>query len=320
MKTINKIILLAFAIISFSCEDVLEDDITNDIIQIVSPVEGEIVSSNVVNFQWNRLKGADKYRLQVFNANQAVVLDSLVENKLNLAYTLPTGIYKWRVRGENFAYQSTYSLPASFSTAVSNVLTNQQVLLSIPNENSYTNSTSLTLQWLPIITASSYDIEVVTSGGNLVLPTTNVTTTSVILNSTNLAQEANYIWKVKAKNSTTNTETPFATRSFSVDRTNPNQPQNNLPANNSLTLPVNQAITFTWTTIADTGIVQSPISYTIEFSNTNTFSSIIRTVNTTTTSSTQTFATIGDYYWRIKATDTAGNNSTFNTPFMFKQI
>lgn len=320
MKTINKIIVLAFAILAFSCQDILEDDITNDIIQIISPIEGEIITLNVVNFQWNKLTGADKYRIQIFNSNQTIVLDSLVENKFNLAYILPTGSYKWRLRGENFAYQSTYSFPASFSTAISNILTNQQVLLSIPSDNSYTKSTSLTLQWLPISSATSYDIEVITSGGNIILPTTNLTTTSVILNSTNLAQETNYIWKVKAKNNTTNTETSFATRNFSIDRTNPNQPQNNLPANNSLTLSANQAITFSWTSIADTGIVQSPISYTIEFSNTNTFSSIIRTVNSVTTSSQQTFATTGDYYWRIKATDTAGNNSQFNAAFMFKII
>ena len=123
-----------------------------------------------------------------------------------------------------------------------------------------------------------------------------------------------------AKNSITNTETPFATRNFYVDRTNPNQPQNDLPANNSLTLTANQAITFSWIAIADIGVVQSPISYTIEFSNTSTFSTIIRTASSVTTSSPQTFTTTGDYYWRVKATDTAGNSSVFNTPFMFKII
>ena len=105
MKTISKIILLAFTLMIFSCEDVLEDDITNEIIQTISPIEGEVVSSNVVNFQWNIQKGADKYRVQVYNANQAIVLDSLVENKSNLTYPLLAGAYKWRVRGENFGYQ-----------------------------------------------------------------------------------------------------------------------------------------------------------------------------------------------------------------------
>jgi heme/copper-type cytochrome/quinol oxidase subunit 2 len=320
MKTINKIILLALVIISFSCTDVLEEDITDNTIQIISPTEGNLLTNSTVNFQWNWLKGADKYRIQIFNSNQVIVLDSLVKNKLNLNYTLPTGGYKWRVRGENFAYQSIFSFPVSFSTAVSNILTNQMVSLSIPNDNFFTKSTTLALLWQPITTATSYDVEIVTSAGNLILPTTTVTSPTIILNSTQLALEANYIWKVKAKNSTTNTETPFASRTFSVDRTDPNLPQNNLPANNSLTIPVNQAITFSWTAITDSGAIQSPISYTIEYSNTNAFSTIIRTVNTLTTTSQQTFVTTGDYYWRVKATDAAGNNSAFTVPFMFKII
>ena len=316
MKNINKIILLAFAITAFSCEDVLEEDITNDIIQIISPIEGEVVSSNVVNFQWNTLKGADKYRVQVYNANQAVVLDSIVENKTNLTHPLLAGAYKWRVRGENFGYQSTYSFPVSFSVVQSTDLTTQQVVLTSPVNGLYTNSTSLTCAWQDLNPADYYELELinVTAGQTIVYQQSNITNTSVTLNSTSLVQEAEYQWKIKGVNTTS--QTVFSSRNFFIDRTNPNQSQNSLPLNNATQI-ANQAITFSWTAPADTGTIQSQISYSIEFSNTNTFGTIIQTSNSTTTTVQQIFTAAGDYYWRVKATDAAGNNSVYSTAFKF---
>ena len=316
MKTISKIILLAFTLMTFSCEDVLEDDITNEIIQTISPIEGEVVSSNVVNFQWNIQKGADKYRVQVYNANQAIVLDSLVENKSNLTYPLLAGAYKWRVRGENFGYQSTYSFPVSFSVVQSTNLTSQQVVLSSPVNSLYTNNTSLTCTWQDLIPADYYELELinVTAGQTIVYQQSNITNTSVTLNSASLVQNAEYQWKIKAVNTTS--QTPFSSRNFFIDRVNANQSQNSLPANNTTQI-VNQAITFSWTSPADTGIIQSQISYLIEFSNTSTFATITQTSNSATATFQQTFTAAGDYYWRVKATDAAGNSSTYSIPFKF---
>jgi hypothetical protein len=317
MKTINKIILILLSILSFSCEDIFEEDITNDTVEIISPIEGEVIKSNVVNFHWNILKGANKYRVQVYDSNQTVVLDSLVNNKISLTYPLSAGVYEWSVSGENFGYQSVYSLPVKFSVESSDDLTNQVVILMSPTDNNYLNIINVTLNWQSILNATNYSVEVVNIDNNQSVYTNlSVVGTSVTLNIPTLL-DGNYEWRVKAKNATTETLN-FSSRRFHIDRISPNQPQNNLPANNSLTLTANQAITFSWTLIADTGVIQSPISYTVEFSNTNTFSTIIRTINSSTTSSLQTFTSTGDYYWRVKAIDSAGNNSAFTTPFMFK--
>lgn len=316
MKTINKIILLGFVIINFACEDIIEEDITNDIIQIISPSEGEIISSNVVNFQWNMLTGADKYRVQVYNANQAIILDSLVVDKTTLTYPLSSGNYKWRVRGENSGYQSTYSFSVGFSLVQSNDLTNQQVVLSSPLNGLYTSGTSLTCAWQDLMPADYYELELInmTAGQTIVYQQSNITNTSVTLNSTALTQEAEYRWKIRGINTTSQTQ--FSSRNFFIDRTNPNQSQNSLPANNSTQI-ANQAIAFSWTTSSDTGTIQSPISYSIEFSNTNTFANIIQSSNSTTASIQLTFTTAGEYYWRVKATDITGNNSVYSTPFKF---
>lgn len=316
MKTISTILLVAVSTLFFSCEDILEEDITNSIVPSVSPTENETISSNVVNFQWNTIKGAKKYRVQVFTNNLVIVMDSLIGDKSKLTLPIAPGSYKWRVRGENAGYQSTYSFPISFSVIQSNDLTNQQVVLSSPINGLYTNNTSLICTWQDLTPADYYELELVnnTAGQTIVTQQSNITNTSVTLNNANLAQDAEYQWKIKAVNASS--ATTFSSRIFYVDRVNPNQPQNSLPANNS-TQVINQAINFTWTSPSDSGIIQSPITYTIEFSNSSTFATILQLSNSTTSAISQTFSSAGDYYWRVKAKDAATNSSTYSTPFKF---
>ena len=98
MKTINKIIVL-LSLVSLtslcSCEDILQDDISNDTVQIGYPQNNQSIYSNVVDFQWQELHGADKYRLQVYNAASSMILDSLV-SQTHFSYPISVGNYQWR--------------------------------------------------------------------------------------------------------------------------------------------------------------------------------------------------------------------------------
>lgn len=315
MKTVNKIWLLSLFIGIVSCDDIFEKDITNDTIQTISPSNEAVVESNVVNFQWNSLEGADKYRIQLIAYNQAIVLDSLV-SKTNLTYPLTQGEYQWKVRGENFAYQSSYCTLLNLTVMETSNLANQQVVLSSPSNGFYTNDTNLTCSWLSINKAEFYDLELInmTKGQTVVYQLSNITNTSATLNNTILSQDAEYQWKIRAVNTTS--KTAFASRVFSLDKVNPNQPQNNLPANNAVKV-ANQSITFDWVSPSDTGTIQSPISYTIEFANSNVFTTIIQTSNSSTTTFSQAFTMAGEYYWRIKTSDVAGNSSIYSAPFKF---
>ncbi|MEP6931905.1 MAG: hypothetical protein ABI850_17920, partial [Flavobacterium sp.] len=82
----------------------------------------------------------------------------------------------------------------------------------------------------------------------------------------------------------------------------------------------NVSTTFTWVSPTDTGTIQSPLLYTIEFSTTNTFTTLFFTTNNASTSYQRIFTTLGDYYWRIKTTDSAGNVSAYSAPFKFTVI
>lgn len=314
IKRIQKVLLFAIAVVNFSCEDILEEDITNDIVQTRYPTEGVIVESNVAIFQWEPLKGADDYRVQVYTSNQFKVFDTLV-NTNTVTLPLLQGTYKWRVRGENAAYESTYSFPISFRVEESDDLTNQQVVLVSPSSTFATNQNTVTLSWENLSAADSYEVQVTnTTNGNIVFTQNNITTTNVSLNSTNITGDGQYTWKVKARNSTTVTETVFSTRSFLVDTVVPNQPQNNLPANNA-TQTVNQTVNFSWTISTDTGTVQSAISYEIQIASDVNFTNVIQTSPTTGTSFQQSFTSVGDRYWRVRAKDAAGNVGAYSAGF-----
>lgn len=315
MKTINKFFFCALAIMMFSCDDIFEEDITDDMVQTISPVNNSEIESNVANFRWNKLDGADKYRIQIYGSNQAMVLDSVVRRE-SFTYALSGGDYQWRIRGENSAYESNYTFPSNFKMIESSDLRNQQVILLSPSNGVYTNRTRVTCTWQRLNAADSYIVELinVTDGQNVVQRLTDITATSVTFANTVLTQDAQYQWRVQAVNATS--ETQFFSSNFNIDTVVPNQSQNLLPANNT-TQVINQPITFTWNATTDSGVIQSPISYTVQFANQNNFTPVILSLNSNTTSLSQTFTASGDYYWRILATDSAGNVSVYSSPFKF---
>jgi len=311
MKTINKIIFIALAILTYSCDDILEEDISDDTVQIISPTAGTVIESNVVNFKWTSLEGADKYRIQIYE-DEALLLDSLT-SKTNITLPLEAGGYTWSVRGENYAYESIYSSPSAFSTIIPTNLTNQQVVLSSPENNIFVNFINITLNWEFLANATTYNVKVInTTTGAEVYSKTDLTVKSLTLDLPSLA-DGTYEWQLTAKNNDSETK-QYSARKFNIDTTIPNQPINTLPADNS-TQTVNSSVTYTWNIPADIGTAKSPVSYIAEFASDIDFNSIVQTQNSNSTTLQKTFSTAGIYYWRVRAIDGAGNIGTNSTGF-----
>lgn len=302
-------LLIPFAITS--CEDILEKDISNVTVNILSPNENQQLTSNVVNFQWEEVDGAQNYRLQVFRADSGIVLDSIVAQS-NLEYPLNPGNYQWRIRAENSAYQSTYSFNRNFSVIVTSDLTNQTVLLTAPLPDFYTNVYNVNLSWENLASALSYNFELinVTNGEQIINQQTGIVNTTLNLGSSILNTNAQYRWRIKAINSTS--QTPYSSRTFYIDTNPPNAAVDLLPANNQ-SVSANQPVNFQWDTTADYGAVQSPISYIVEFSSSSNFSTILQTSQLQTNSFQQTFTNSGELYWRVRTRDLAGNSGVNST-------
>ncbi len=310
MKKINSITLILLALlVSFSCDDIVEEDISDDIIQIVTPTEGAVIEGNTVPFSWQYIDGADDYRIQIYTTNQVYEVDSLVQTN-NFTYNLNPGNYQWRVRGENFAYESPFTFPVSFTVEASNDLSTQTVVLQTPSSDFYTNDPNLIFTWDPIMVAESYELELVKtlSGQQTVFQQDNITQTSFSVSASVFDEDSEYIWKVKAVNATS--ETMFTERSVFIDRVVPNQPTLSSPIDQeTLTSTI---VIFNWLNGADTGNIQSEITNTIEFSTDINFTTLIYSADTNNNSYQYDFESIGNYYWRIKAIDLATNESDYS--------
>jgi hypothetical protein len=316
MKTINKVFLaLIILFAAYSCEDILEEDITNDMVTTIYPKNNLEIESNAVNFQWNKLDGADDYRIQVYSSDQNMVLDSLVSTT-NFVYTLTPGSYQWRVRGENFAYQTAYTFPTSFKLIATEDLTNQIVQLNNPGSGSYSNDTTPLFSWTSISAAQYYYFQLinVTGGNTVVYEDPELNGTSLTLASDLITTDGQYQWKVKGINPDNSTETQFASRSFYIDTTAPNSPQNSQPQNDA-TVNADDNVNFVWTVPQDTGVVNSSLTYTIQIATDAAFTNIILTDNSQTASYQYTLTSTGTYYWKVKAFDLAGNQGNYSSSF-----
>jgi len=304
MKKAIKIIVVLLSVFNFSCDDILEEDISDDNLQIISPTEGAVIEGNIVQFSWQELDGADDYRIQISNSNQALVVDSLSTSS-NFNVALNPGHYQWRVKGENFAYSTQYTFPVNFSVEASDNLTTQNIILSTPSNNFYTNDTNFILTWQAITSADYYSLDLVKliGGEETILQETNINATSFTIPSSLFDEDSEYVWKIKAVNSTS--ETNYTQRSIFIDRQSPNQPS--LVSPSDMEVFLTSIINFNWTNGTDTGNVQSATTNTIEISTDINFSSLLVTEDLQNNSYQYTFDNSGSYYWRIKTFDSSGN-------------
>lgn len=114
MRKYRSIFWVVICTLLLACDDVFEEDITEDRIVLVNPENEANISGNTVQFDWVAIEGADSYRIQVLDNQQIIVLDSIVTVP-SLSQQIEGGVYNWRVRGENFAYITAYSELSSFS-------------------------------------------------------------------------------------------------------------------------------------------------------------------------------------------------------------
>lgn len=109
-----KIVLVFLALITFSCEDIIEvPDISQKVVVVLAPTEDVVINETNINFSWNSLEDADTYKLQIATPNfeeaTQIVLDTTITST-NFTKTLDFGSYQWRIRAENTDYQTNYTI------------------------------------------------------------------------------------------------------------------------------------------------------------------------------------------------------------------
>ncbi len=299
-------ILLAVIFTFFSCEEILiETDISESTVELVSPVNNAQFQTTSVTFTWNEVEDATEYQIQIAKPSFAnpmqIVLDTTI-TATSYTQQLTIGQYEWRVRALNSSYNTVYSSRTITIVSNNDFQSNTVVLLS-PANNLITNSASQTLTWQSIIGATSYQIQVYNASNNLVLDynTSNTTYNYVF-------PEGAHQWRVRATNGTETTL--YTSRSTLIDLTAPNTPILTSPVNASSTTATD--ISFQWNRTAIAGSTETDKIYIY----TNSTLTNLIFEGTVTSPYIKTLAT-GTYYWRAKGFDAAGNEGSVSNTFSF---
>lgn len=314
MKKYVKYIIIVCIAFFIGCDDIIEDDITDDSIALQAPLDRTEIIGNSVQFRWNGIEGADEYRIQINNKRtNTIILDILVGTTL-FDYTTNPGSYTWRVRGENFAYQTAYSFNSEFTMVASTNLEDQKVALDAPINNEYTNDPEITFSWNPISTATFYKIKISKVEGTtetVVFDNNddNISDASFTIGSSVITEDSQYKWEILAGNdeSVTAYSTP---RNFFIDTQDPPAPVLEMPASGN-TAAIDDEVTFTWG-YTDTGEVTSGITSTIQIATDQDFNDVIDTGSNAATEYVYTFITADTYFWRVIGKDDAGNTGAYS--------
>lgn len=306
LPILNKFLIGILFLTFFSCEEILmEKDISDREVVLVSPMNNAQFYSTGVTFTWEFVEDATEYQLQIATPNFANPLQIVVDTTIKentFTQQLPLGNYEWRVRAINSGYNTKYS--SRLISVVSNAdFQNNTVVLSTPANNLITKTTVQNLSWQSIIGATGYQVQIY-DANNTIIDDQTLTATSL----SNTFTEGNFTWKVRATNGTQ--QTLYSSRSILVDTTVPNTPVLSAPTNTSTTTNTN--INFQWSRTAIAGSVEKDSLFIY----TDAALTALKLKKETTSSSTTTLE-MGTYHWYVKSFDEAGNSSAKSSTFSF---
>lgn len=115
---------MLFVTCIFSCDDILEEDISNKEVNIIGPCQNCTLNTEGVILWWEEVKGASGYQIQVvspsFEFAEFLIADTVV-GRTDLSLQLIHGNFEWRVKAQNGEYQTSYKY-SSFVVDTTNVI------------------------------------------------------------------------------------------------------------------------------------------------------------------------------------------------------
>lgn len=112
MKNLIAIIIILSMV---ACDDIFENDISNNKIEVVAPTDHAVVAQPKVTFLWRTMDGATAYHLTVvspsFDNASIVVADTILRadslrTPAQYNCSLTNGNYQWSIRALNSAYST----------------------------------------------------------------------------------------------------------------------------------------------------------------------------------------------------------------------
>ncbi|HMR84490.1 MAG TPA: hypothetical protein PKE30_15210 [Niabella sp.] len=109
------LITLTVIMALYSCDDILDQDVSKELVILVAPSDSVVSADSVQKFAWEHIRPLSDYQLQIVSPwfDSIVILhtDTIAADNL-IEVTLKKGRqYQWRVRAINGLYSSVYSNP-----------------------------------------------------------------------------------------------------------------------------------------------------------------------------------------------------------------
>jgi hypothetical protein len=152
-----------------SCGIIDEKDISKNKIMLYAPKNELRSKLYTINYWWEELPGASKYRLQIvltdtsFRDSMGLVLDTL-STKTQFKKTMAPGCYLWSVTGVNGAYKTLRSDIWKLKVD-STSIAGQELTITTPGADTlYTKNPALSISWSELIGAKEYVVQLDTSG------------------------------------------------------------------------------------------------------------------------------------------------------------
>jgi hypothetical protein len=305
----KKLLYILPIFLVLSCEEIiLEDDISDEIINLVAPADDAQFYSTGITFTWDPIEDGTQYRIQIakpnFDSPMQIVADNIIDTT-SFTTQLNIGQYQWRVQAVNSGYTTAFATRSL--TVVSNEdFESNTVSLLLPQNNLVTNNNTQNLTWQPVIGAVTYKVQIINS-------TTSTTVHEQDVNATSLAytfSNGNFHWKVRASNAE-GQNTMFSSRSLLVDTQAPNTPTLTTPVNLSISSDNN--VTFGWNRTSLAGSTETDSLYIYN----NSQLTDLEYKNIHTSPYTNSTLPNGTYYWFVKSFDAAGNAGAQSQVFSF---
>ena len=280
------------------------DTVPPDTVTLSTPQHGSISSDYTPTYSWLASSGAYRYQLQIAYTSDFSSLLRVVTTE-STSYTASAtlnGLYYWRVKAiDQAGNESPWS--AIRYHVVDKPVPPAPILVSPPS-GTWINDNTPYLGWNPASLAVSYQVQLST--------TPSFTTTERDIQTSGLyyipstLPDGTYYWRVRGRDDIGNWGPWSTVWQVNIDTVPPGTPTPTNPG--SFTYTNDNTPSFYWTTAS------GAYSYQIQISRDLFFSLIfLESTSTNTYYTPVTVFTDGDYWWRVRAIDRAGNAGTWST-------
>ncbi|MFC2058568.1 hypothetical protein ACFLTS_02855 [Chloroflexota bacterium] len=295
---------------------------------LISPVDGTSTNDTTPTLDWEDVFDPSEvsYDLQVDDTDDSfgsLVVDEtgIGDSFFDILVELPDGTYYWRVEAVDGAGNHN-GVGASWTevwTFTVDTAAPAEPTLLLPEDGSYTNDTTPTLDWDDVVDPSGviYTLEV-DDGDTFTSPLFTLIglgASEYTLSPGEALPEGTYYWRAMAVDGAGNPSGWSSEWSFTIELTSPDAPVLLLPDDGA---SIDDGTpNFDWESVIDI----SGVTYTLEIADSDTFDSLALTKTGIDTSgytlALEEALVSGTYFWRVKTVDGAGNESGWSDTWSF---